>query len=480
VEKKKIPARIAVLPPKMLPINLQKTSWPVDPESKKGRFIRNLVRQTLFNHLLGKGYTVISLKNTDEKLASLNLFSKEPDPESIKEICKLLNADGVVYTVIDSASMVSALAFDIFSIEAQVKMFNKDGKELGTWTEKSSKKKLSIPLTPLSIATTVTTAVFLEPSAKRQMRMVIYDWGWKISQLIPDNPYGTTLPKLISVNSNIDKGVFGIGDKITVTIEAEKDITCFFDIGTFKKRIPLNNTKADTYQGFYLVKKGDHAFKQPLVIHLIRPNGTERVWIESEGTITIDGIAPPCPEKVKADVSREGVSISWTLSNTEDIKEFSIERSDTPVGGFSVIAKTKDLRFLDTNISHGKTYYYRIVSVDNAGNRSHSKPISVTVPFFEQIKLSGQLKGNLIAGTYLLEQDATVPEGEFLNIGHGVRIKVSPGVGITVKGKLVINGSPDDPVVLTGDGWKGISVETGKLIANNFIIKGCSSCIHSL
>jgi len=471
IEKKKIPAKVAVLPAKMLPKEKQNTNWPIDPESEKGIFIRNITRQVIYNHLLGKGYTVLSLSETDKRLA----YMKNADS---KTICNVLNVDGLIYPVIHSASMVSALAFNIFSIKAEVRMVNKEGKELGSWIEQSSRRKLLLPVSPIEVATTVISAI-AEPPAKRQMRLVIYDWGWKIAQLIPDNPYGNALPRLVSVDSNIDKKIFCIGEKITVSVQAEKQLSCSFDIGDFKKNIPMPYTKEGTYKGIYVVKKGDYASMQPIIIHLIRPNGTERIWIEPESTITIDGIAPPVPQHIKTDVSKQGIFISWNLPKAEDLKGFIVEKGDTPVGKFAVIAKTEKLSFLDTDVSQGKTYYYRIASVDKAGNKSVSSPVSITVPFFEKIKLSDELKGNLIAGTYIIEKDLVVPEGELLKIGPGIKIDISEGVNIIVKGAVRISGSQEKPVIFKGRSWNGILVDSGRLIGSDVIFEGCLSCIHT-
>ena len=479
IEKKKIPSRIAILRPVMLPISQQNTSWPVDPKSKKAKFIKSLVRKSLYNHLVGKGYSVMNLSEADKKLSALGVSLNSISPDQIKHVCKSLNLDGIVLIKIDAASMTSVLAFNIFQINAEVKMFDKDGKELGSWSEKVSQKKLSVPLSPLGAVTTVASAVFIEPSSKMQMRMVIYEWAWRISQLIPDNPYGTKLPKIVSVETNIDKGLFKMGDKISVKVSAEKDLTCFFDIGEFKKNIPMNSNGRGEYSGFYIVKEGDYAVKQPLLIHLIRPNGTERVWVESEGAISIDGIPPKPPEDIKAEVSKDGVQIRWKIADTRDIKGFLIERADKPLGKASFVARTEDVRFIDTKVSQGRTYYYRIMSIDKAGNLSESRLISVTVPFFKQIRLSQNLRGNLIAGTYILEKNAIVPEGEILRIGSGVKIKVSSGVGILVKGKIEIEGSATEPAVITGKDWKGIEIDSGRLLAENFILDGCNSCIRA-
>ena len=92
------------------------------------------------------------------------------------------------------------------------------------------------------------------------------------------------------------------------------------------------------------------------------------------------------------------------LPQVEDLKEFLVERSDRPVGEFSLLANTKDLSYLDSKVTQDSTYYYRMRSVDRVGNRSsQSKTLRVTMPFFDEVKLSQRLQGTLVAEPRYLE-----------------------------------------------------------------------------
>ncbi|NIA10382.1 MAG: hypothetical protein GWP10_11810, partial [Nitrospiraceae bacterium] len=475
VEKKAIPRRIAVLPARIVSQKAQKVQWPIDPKSEKGMFITGLVRSVIQNQLSGKGYSMLRLDLVDKKLAS---SGNKISPE---KACDLLGVDGLIYPVILSASMVSAVAFNLYKIEAKVKMVNKDGKELGTWSESASKRKIALPTGPVGAAATVVGAI-IEESAKKQMRLVIYDWGWKIAQFIPDSPYGKALPQVVSVDTNIDKGTFVAGDQVIVDVTAEKDLTCTFDLGNFKKGLPMPYAGGGTYKGIYVVQKGDHTSTQTLTIHLVRPNGTERVWLETGGTITVDAIAPPAPEKIKAEASRQGISLSWGLPEAKDLKEFIVERSKAAVGKFSLLARTEKLTYLDAEVSQGSTYYYRVRSVDRAGNRSsQDNPLGITVPFFDEVKLPRQLTGHLVTGVYLVNGEAVIPQGEIVKIGPGSTIKFSSGSSIIARGSLKVTGSSRLPTVFEGDGWKGIVVgPSGRVEISNSILRGCAPCIMAM
>ena len=315
VESTTLPSKLAVLPLKFLPVKESVTGdFPVEASSDKGQFIGELARGVIHNQLAGKGYDMRLLSVIDKKLKG----SAWSDM-SAQALCEKLDVDGLVYPEIDTATMVTGVAYDLFKIEAKIRLVNKAGAELGSWKDSASKRKIALPTSPVGLATTIAGA-FLDESARKQMRLVIYDWGWKVCQFVPDSPLGKSLPEVVSVDSNIDKDVFAMGEQIKVQVVAEKDLSCTFDLGNFKKNLPMSATGGGTYQGIYVVQEGDHAAHQPLSMHLTRPNGVERIWLETGGTVTVDGVLPPAPGKIVAQVSRGGVSLNWALPQGEDLK----------------------------------------------------------------------------------------------------------------------------------------------------------------
>jgi len=502
IEERHIPRRIAVLPAKFLSEegkkgdlkkdsmkergpdmqpgaeDKQQFSLQVDPTSEEGRFVAKLLRGVINNQLNGKGYSTQILDKVDRKLGSIE--DKTWEKASPGELCKILGVDGLVYPEIISAVMLKALAYDEYSIEAKIKMGNNRGDTLGAWTESASKRKISIPTSPLSAAAVVLEAV-MDESERKHMRLIIYDLGWKITQFVPDSPHKEALPEIISVDTNIDKGIFAAGEQIEVEINAEKGLTCTFDLGDFKKDIPISYTEGGIYKGVYLVREGDKTSMAPIKIRMVKPNGVERVWLETGGAITIDAIAPPPPENVEASSSRKGVSLSWALPKTLDLNEFVVERGDRPVGDFAALAKTKDERFLDAAVTQGSVHYYRVRSIDKIGN--HSPPTStvkVTMPFFDEVKLPKISKGTLIPGVYLVAIESVIPEGEILDIGPGSRLKFSSGARLTANGTLKIKGSQDRSVILEGKDWQGIHVGSGGRAEISYVsLQDCSPCIES-
>ena len=247
VSENKIPRKIAVLPPIYLAPKNQENTIGIKSGSEEEKFVNDLVRGVIQNQLAGKGYSVLPLGLVDQKLRSKG-DEKAWRKMTPADLSRLLGVDGLIYAEILSATMLQAVAYDEYSLEVRLKMVNKEGEELGNWTESASKRKFAIPTSPIGAAATIAEAILDEP-AKKHMRLVIYDLGWKMAQVLPDSPYEKALPEILSVESNIDKGVFAADEKIEVSLNAEDGLTCTFDIGNFKKNIPMSPVSSWSVQG---------------------------------------------------------------------------------------------------------------------------------------------------------------------------------------------------------------------------------------
>ena len=478
VPEKDIPRTIAVMPARLLTDKKDETGFQIKPGSEDEVFVDELVRGVINNQLTGKGYSTIPLNRVDRKLAA-SPEGKDWQKTPPKALCKLLGTHGLVFPEIISAVMLKTVAYDEYSIEVRITLFNNKGENLGSWTESASKRKIAIPTSAIGALATIAVAAMDEP-ARKHMRLVIYDWGWKISQFMPDSPHGGELPEILFVNTNVDKGVFGANEQIEVELNAEKGLTCSFDLGDFKQGIPMHYTAGGIYKGAYMVPEGEQAASLPLTLHLVKSNGMERTWAET-GTVTIDAVAPPPPVHLIARSGKQGISLSWSSPESEDLNEFLVERSVKAVGNFEPLEKTKDQKYLDTRVSQGKRYYYRIKSVDKLGNRSAPTQVqNLTMPYFDAVKLSPQFKGPLVPGTYLVEGTCVVPEGEASTVGPGTHFNFSPGARLVAKGSLTIKGDAKNRVFLEGEGWEGIEIpQGGRANISNAAISGCSQCLKA-
>lgn len=305
--EQEVPQVIAVLPPTMsLSANATQLPEQVDPEERQ--FVTSLARNVLQNHLSGKGYLPMILTAVDRKLNDNIIW----ESMSRKEQCKLLGVQGVVAIDVKGYSMVSAAALENFMLSANATMYDAGGNEVGSWLETSQKRDISVPTSVVGLLGTLAGAI-LSDSPEKQFRHVVYDWGWKMSQIMPDCVKGQSLPEIMMVDTNVDVDMFGQGDKVAVKVFAAPDLVATFDIGSFKKNIPLRMVGEGEYEGYYVVREGDRATQQQLTVRVAQLNGLEREWIEPEALITIDGIPPEPPRDVNFRAQTDGVHMSWAL-----------------------------------------------------------------------------------------------------------------------------------------------------------------------
>ncbi len=254
VPEKQIPRTIAVMPTRLLPQKKGQEGFNIKPGSRDEAFVDELVRGVINNQLVGKGYQTIPLSRIDRKL-SQSPKGKDWRNTSHEVICRILGANGLIFPEILSAVMLKTVAYDEYSVEARITLVNRKGKNLGTWKESASKKKNRHSPPVLSGHWATVAVAAMDEPAKKHMRMVIYDWGWKISQFMPDSPHGKDLPEIILVTTNVGRGVFGAKDRIEVEVNAEKKSSHVHLIwGILKKAFPCiipmpAFTKAPTWFG---------------------------------------------------------------------------------------------------------------------------------------------------------------------------------------------------------------------------------------
>lgn len=118
--------------------------------------------------------------------------------------------------------------------------------------------------------------------------------------------------------------------------------------------------------------------------------GTEGKPVESVDSNSlsisqIDKYPPSAPNLAQPGIATGRIALFWTANPEADIAGYLLYRSTDPYRPKpwtlltpEVYAKTT---FTDQNVETGKTYYYYVVAVDNAGNRSQpSGVVSDTVP----------------------------------------------------------------------------------------------------
>lgn len=464
-----LPERIAVLAPEFVPASEGGALL----DASDADYVASLVRGTVSNQLIGKGYMV-------KRSAGVEHILAVSQAESDAELCDALDVDAIARVTILDASMLMTSALDSFVLEAEVEIVRANGESAALWKSESSKRKVSIPTSLIGLAGMLVEGVLSDP-ARHQMRMVVYDWGWKVGKMIPVSSGQDQLPQVQYVESNIERQVFGAGQRVEILVAAEADLKCSFDIGRYRTEIPLHRTEQGVYRGAYVVRKGDDADRQPLLVRLTDPKGLERVWIEPGAVVILDGIAPQAPQNVIPAPERDGVGLSWDVPSGEELSGFVVERADSAAGIYSPIGDTRKASFTDEQAPPGAFAFYRVRAKDAAGNLSEPRaPVEVAVPRFSEEELTGELTGVLVPGPYVLNTTASIPEGEKLTLMPGVKLRFAPDAGLDVLGGLKAQGSRDRTILFTGADWRGLRIaEEGRAVISNAAFKQCINCVDS-
>jgi len=147
------------------------------------------------------------------------------------------------------------------------------------------------------------------------------------------------------------------------------------------------------------------------------------------------------------------------------------------------LALVETAAFTDKTAVAGSTYYYRVVSEDQAGNRADvTDSVRAALAAAEPLKLGGTLQSDtVLEGVYQVTSTLIVPKGITLTIGGESRLLFAAESGLQVQGRLMVQGG-ESPVEFTpsgGEKWSGISVDGGSASLKRFTVRSATTGISS-
>ncbi len=87
----------------------------------------------------------------------------------------------------------------------------------------------------------------------------------------------------------------------------------------------------------------------------------------------IDHTGPLAPEGLSIEPSAGNITLKWNLGSEEDIYLYRVYRSETGIEPFELLAdKVSSLGYVDRAVEQGKTYYYKVSTIDVAGNEGET------------------------------------------------------------------------------------------------------------
>jgi len=195
--------------------------------------------------------------------------------------------------------------------------------------------------------------------------------------------YDKTIPEITLTTDPTDPD--GSNDwfktKPTITLTA----TDSFDIDRVEYQWGSDTGSWTTYTSPF---KPDSEGKLVLYYRSIDKAGNESVGVKN---IKVDTDKPSSVSNVEAtyNENENSITLDWDVEDS-DIKEVRVYKgksSDFDTDSLNRISKQSaddenytDKGDLDISISRGNTYYYKLVAIDSAGNRSNTKKVSIEIP----------------------------------------------------------------------------------------------------
>lgn len=432
--------------------------------------ISGQVRKSFSNHFSSKPYQKIETYIVDEKIAQMEKTTgKTVFDIAPQDAAKALDADGLLYGKVTDFKKVYALAYSQIGAEAEVWMVNaRTGEEVFRFKEAVRYHEGGVPLSPIGV---IITAVSSAMNIREIQRVrVVNELGWKLNEKIPSPTDFKSIarPLIKEVVSTVKEGPFGKGKVFKVAMEGEKGLVAMFEIGGFKKGLPMKEIKDGQYLGEYLAVPGDNIKDAPVIAYLRRSTGEESLFVDITGLLTIDTAPPPQVAGLNGRAFIDRLELSWNKIASTDLKGYRILRSAKPLSGYEEAGFVEEERFIDNTIKPGEVYYYRVAAEDSAKNEGEqSEAIKLSLRQKEPVVLTGEIKTDtaLSAGIYIVKGEVIVAKGVVLTVEPDAKFLFEKDASLKVLGKIIANGKKEEWIEFSPktpeNTWNGVIIDSG-------------------
>jgi len=430
----------------------------------------DLLQRLFYNNFSSLAYRDVELGYINAKMPNFspkNIF-KTIDPAKTG---KLLDSDALIIGRITEFESLYAGAgvYSSFTVAVELEMIDTETQRL-LWSAKHKEvqRSGSIPTTPIgAIIAAASNALDL---SKYHIITTINKLSQSLVESIPPsaNLKGKSFPKITNLVHNGMNRFLGKGERLEVGVEGTAGLNATFSISPWETTIQMQEKTPGTYIGSYIVRPKDTISDGVIVVRLSDSWNNVCRWEDTLGFVNIDGIPPDSPSGVETIPGSQNVLLRWNRSTADDIAEYSIWRSKTPLSGYQKIHTTEFTRFEDKDLENYTTYFYRVMAGDRAGNQSQA---IVGIPGTPVPPGPTPVEGNLAddsiwhsgANPYCLKGDVTVPKGSILTIKPGVIVKADAKSRLIIHGRLEASGEKNAPVLFTATDknqqWGGIVFE---------------------
>ncbi len=190
---------------------------------------------------------------------------------------------------------------------------------------------------------------------------------------------------VLSENSPLKAGKYEI-TLVTSEIVSQTPSLSYSLDGVSYKPIPLTGA-GDTWKGYLLISESDGNKIGSFRFQAKDLDGYTGTEITEGGIFVIDTTEPDVITDLKAESYAGRIDLKWHFDTEEEIEKFNIYRAISAGVSYSDFYKSVKGKssFSDTMVEKGKTYYYRISAVDEAGNEGSLSPEIYATALLENI-----------------------------------------------------------------------------------------------
>ena len=428
----------------------------------------DLLQRLFYNNFSSLAYKDVELSYINSKLPKFNSKNIFNSPH-LKKDGETIGSDALILGRITKFESFYAGVYSSFTVAVELKMIDVETQRV-LWSLKHKKKQRSggIPTSPIgAIIKAASSALDL---SRYHIIATINKLCQSAVETIPPsaNLKGKSFPKISNLVHNGVNRILIKGDRLEVGIEGTAGLNATFNISPWKATIQMQEKTPGTYIGSYIVRPKDTISDGVVVVRLSDSWNNVCKWEDTLGFVNIDGVPPDSPSGLEAIPGNQNMVLRWNKSSAADVAEYSIWRSKTPLSGYQKIHQTEFTRFEDKELDNYTTYFYRVMAVDRAGNKSQTV---VGIPGTPVPPGPTPVEGNLSddsvwhsgANPYLLKGDVTVPKGSILTIKPGVIVKADAKSRLAIHGRLEASGEKNAPVLFSvadkNQHWNGIVFE---------------------
>lgn len=418
-ERQAIPSSIAILP--FSNITEEKVAGP-------------LLRQVINSQLSGRNFSVMHPAEVDKRLPS--------GPLDHTQMASYLGVEGVlVGEVVDFERFFAGIYSEI-RLGIKLSLYNTKGDIVWTGEHEVTQRAGGVSTTAWGLL--LNAAIAAMNLDDENLLAAADELGRKVAFEFPQPRFykGTAGPLIESVIHDKAGKWLRYGDVLEVGVKGEAGLQAFVELGN-QVRTELKEVEPGVYISKIPVQPGWNQQRVPVTGILQDTDGSTSTLLSITGLVNFDNVAPPPVSNLVGSQTESTLKLAW--QDSAESAAYKVTRVSE--SGEQVLQQSTD-SFVNLDIpSEAFTKAtYQVIAIDEAGNTSEAKSLTLTTYIKEvgkQTFISGPLQGDYSGilsltktfSPYQVKGAVLFTEDSELYVEPGVVLEFESGATIEVQGE---------------------------------------------